>query len=151
MENTTRTAQEPLCNPEDLIHSYTRADMLADDTLVDVSHLARDTKLAWPTALTQAVYETVRWTDGDNRRSRSLGQDEKGRLWDVLWMASLAVWGRIERAGRRFSPGESVRFLVTVRPRPGHGRKKLHAFRVIAGVGDDGGPVWTIATRDEDW
>lgn len=68
---------------------------------------------------------------------RSLGQDEKGRLWNVLWMASLAVWGRVEQAGRRFSPGESVRFLVTVRPRPGHGRKKLHAFLVIANVGDD--------------
>jgi hypothetical protein len=65
-----------------IIHRYTRADALRDGTLIDVSETAREAGIRYPTALTRAVYECyVRVPDG------VVGQDEAGRLWDVLFRA----------------------------------------------------------------
>ena len=40
----------------DLIHSYTRAQAIADGVLVDVSATAREAGIRFPVALTCAVY-----------------------------------------------------------------------------------------------
>lgn len=71
-----------------VIDSYSRAQALADGTLVAVdADLAQNAGFRAPVALTSAVYETcVRVPQGVNC------QDETGRLFDVLWMATHAFW-----------------------------------------------------------
>jgi hypothetical protein len=74
----------------DLIHSYTRAEALADGLLIDVTETAREAGFRIPVALTSTVWsDCVAWTDEDS--ARVVYQDEAGRLWDVLWMALVAA------------------------------------------------------------
>jgi hypothetical protein len=74
----------------DLIHSYTRAEALADGVLIDVTETAREAGFRIPVALTSTVWsDCVAWTDQDS--ARVVYQDEAGRLWDVLWMALVAA------------------------------------------------------------
>ena len=153
MEQTPKpegiTTLEDVFGP--VIHSYTRADMLADGLLVDVSAAARESRLQLPTALTRACYETcVMWTDEDRRKSRSLaGQDERGRLHDVLWMAY--VYGLMPNQLNILTLADvPARYTLLVRPRPGRGRVQRQSLQLRLGAGDDGRPCWTIGMRDED-
>ena len=132
-----------------VIHSYTRADMLADGLLVDVSAAAREKRLQLPTALTRACYETcVAWTAADAKRSRT-HQDEPGRLHDVLWMAF--IYGLMPNQLNILTLQDvPVRYTLLVRPRPGRGRVQRQSLQIRLGAGDDGRPCWTIGMADED-
>ena len=69
-----------------LIFSYTRRQAIADGVLVDVSTLAKEAGFRFPVAVTAAVWaECVTVPDG------VAGQDETGRLWDVLNMLRFAI------------------------------------------------------------
>jgi hypothetical protein len=68
------------------------------------------------------------------------GQDERGRLWDVLWPMHLA-------ARRAEKPATEVRFDVVVRTGPRRVRKTL---RAVCGPSDDGSPCVTVMLPDED-
>lgn len=60
-------------------------------TLIDVTDTARQAGIRWPTSITQAVNDDcVAWTSADTKRT-GWPQDEAGRLWDVLWLASRAL------------------------------------------------------------
>ncbi|CEJ49090.1 hypothetical protein XAB3213_4920001 [Xanthomonas citri pv. bilvae] len=73
-------------NP-DLIHAYTRADMLEDGELIDVTEVGREAGFTVPVALTRSVWaDCVEWSAADNARKHAC-QDEAGRLWDVVYMA----------------------------------------------------------------
>ena len=70
------------------VSTYTRANALADGVLVDVSQTseAKEAGFVVPVALTRAVWDSyVEWPSDKG------GQDEKGRLWDVLYMAHHAI------------------------------------------------------------
>ncbi|KLD26130.1 hypothetical protein TB9_23405, partial [Xanthomonas perforans] len=68
----------------DIIHSHTRANLLEDGDLVDVSALAREAGFNVPVAVTRAVWaDCVAWSQEDTKR-KHVPQDEQGRLWDVL-------------------------------------------------------------------
>lgn len=69
-----------------VIHSYSRAEAIADGVLIPVDEkLAREAGFKVPVALTQAVYENyVRVPPGVHC------QDETGRLWDILIMTRYA-------------------------------------------------------------
>ncbi len=70
-----------------VIYAYSRAQALADGTLNDVSEVAREAGFACPVALTSAAWcDCVAWSQADSQRQGY--QDEAGRLWDVLWLAS---------------------------------------------------------------
>ena len=73
-----------------------RATDLADGVQIDVSEIAREAGLKFPVYLTRAVWESyVRVSDGVRC------QDEKGRLWDIVWMlrcAARRTSGQIGRA-----------------------------------------------------
>ena len=63
----------------EVIFSYTRAQAIADGVLMDVSELAQESGFRFPVAVTAGVWaECVAVPDGVE------GQDETGRLWDVL-------------------------------------------------------------------
>jgi hypothetical protein len=80
-----RTAME---DPEDfeIISTYSRAQALADGVLVDVSAEAKETGILLPTVITDHLHHVL-----EDIPPQSRGQDYRGRLHDVLWMAYLML------------------------------------------------------------
>jgi hypothetical protein len=136
------TSLEDLFGPP--IHTYTRAQAIADGTLVDVSELAREYGFTVPVALTAAAWaDVVAWDEGN----RAI-QDETGRLWDVLTMLRHGIW----KAKHEAAPAASRLAFNVVRvpntrtattPRAA----TLHA---VSGPGDAGEPVLTVMLPTED-
>jgi hypothetical protein len=122
----------------DLIHRYTRADALRDGVLIDVSAMAREAGFKFPVALTAAV-----WAKCVTVPPGVLGQDEAGRLWDVLTMLRFAVRG--QSGGAR-----EVRFGVHVRNDNRDRTPPLVRLKAICGPGNDGEPVLTVMLPEED-
>jgi hypothetical protein len=129
-----------------VIHTYSRADAIADGTLVEVPEdLARNAGFRCHVAATRAVWEDcVAWSDADNRRKGTL-QDETGRLWDVLWMASRRI------GMTRLCDQDNVTFQVYRVRRAGRGVMPRPVTLVArTGAGDDDGQVITITQPGED-
>ena len=130
-----------------VVHTYSRAQAIADGVLVDVSDTAREAGFTVPTALTAAVQDQcVRWTEDDARRKPQFHQDEKGRLWDVVWMAAC----KARALARARQQASTATFQLLVVPRPGHGARQLRTLRLTIGPGDAGEAVATIMLPDED-
>lgn len=132
----------------EVIHAYTRKQALEDGYLVDISDAAREAGFPWPLAVTRAVWEDcVAWTDQDSRRQTY--QDESGRLWDVVWMASRAILGLSEKPK---SPDQPYRLFQMFRvPRDGKSvRARNVVLKIVAGPDDDGNPCMTIMQPGED-
>src|ERR1039458_2642397 len=69
-----------------VIYSYTRAQAVADGVQVEVTKTAQEAGIKYPLFLTRAVFDKyVAVPEGVT------GQDEAGRLWDVVWMARFAI------------------------------------------------------------
>lgn len=126
----------------DVIYAYTRAQALADGYLVDVSKMAKEAGFKISTALTRSVWEDcVAWNDDDNKRQTY--QDEDGRLWDVLYMASMAA--------RNSLNSEQLKYQLYRVPRGGRGKRaRLVTLKLHIGPGDHGEPVVTIMQPNED-
>ena len=121
----------------DVIHTYTRAQALADGALKDVSETAKEAGFRIPVAVTAAVWSRyVELTPA----AKKAGNDIDGRLWDVLWMAYVAARGNPEAQEFLYQ----LR-VVTDRPKPELVQLKLHV-----GPGDDLEPVITIMLPEED-
>jgi hypothetical protein len=125
-----------------VIARYTRAEAIADGVLVDVTNTAREAGFHYPVALSAAAWsDCVAWSDADSRRQTIL--DEPGRLWDLLWTASLAA--RRARGQRR------IACQIYRVPRGGRGtRPRLTTVHLHIGPGDAGEPVITVLMPDED-
>jgi hypothetical protein len=119
----------------EVIYAYTRADALADGTLVDVSETAREAGIRFPVAITRTVWDGYVTPDP---RSVRLGQSEAGRLWDVLWMLRVEM----RRGGTEIL--YRVCFIMKERQR------RLVTLKAVCGPGDDGEPVITIMLPEED-
>ena len=125
-------------NNEVLIFSYTRAQAIADGVLVDVSKLAKEAGFRFPVAVTAAVWaECVAVPDG------VAGQDETGRLWDVLNMLRFAI-------ASQQKDSERVDFAVHVRKDNSEGFPPLVRLYALCGPGDDAEPVITVMQPGED-
>ena len=126
-----------------VIHTYTRAQAIEDGVLVDVSDTAREAGFRIPVALTRTVWERlVALPDGYQG-----WQDERGRLWDVVWMA--------HHYARRVSDRDRVTMCVRVRDIRKDGRDSARAprrhFPVVALSGGDAGePVITVLFPEDD-
>ena len=121
-----------------LIFSYMRRQAIADGVLVDVSKLAKEAGFRFPVAVTAAVWaECVTVPDG------VAGQDETGRLWDVLNLLRFAIAKQ---------PKDSARadFAVHVRKDNSEGDPPLVPLYALCGRGDDGEPVVTVMLPSED-
>lgn len=124
----------------EVIHTYTRAQGIADGVLVDVTETAREAGFKFPVALTSALYfDAVAWNE-DNIAS----QDIEGRLWDVLSMAYFAIRGTRDR--------NTDRITASVLRIPNKARctvpRKL-TFTVHIGPGDTPEPVMTFMLPHE--
>lgn len=124
----------------DLVFSYTRREAIDDGVLMDAGAMAQEAGFKVSVALSARVWATcVSWS-----LDECAPQDESGRLWDVLWMASLAA----RTAARR---GDSGRFEFEVRVVPrGRRRPQLTRLALVLGPGDQGECVATILMPDED-
>lgn len=124
------------------IYRYTRAQALVDGVLVDITETARQAGFRVPVAMTAAAWgKAVAWSEADSERQTL--QDEKGRLWDVVWMGYMAA--------RRAKCSCRVPFQLYAVPRGGSATDlKLMTLHMVIGPGDEGEPVITIMNTDED-
>ena len=129
-----------------VIHAYTRAEALADGVLVDVTSAAREAGFKVPTAVTAAVFdECIEWTESDAEQSRT-HQDQKGRLWDVVYLAAFKARTLVKRGVRQ----NQVIFQLDVVPRPGRTHPRRRTLKLVIGPGDNHEPVATIMLPNED-
>lgn len=137
----------------DIIAVYTRADALADGTLVPVVDLVPDEPdfaeqagFRCHVALTDAVAGLVIPTARE--RDECL-QDVKGRLWDVLNMARMYKRGVTEDGGTWLFP---CIFWLAGPERAAFTRAKRSkeiALKCVLAAGDQGEPTVTIMLRNE--
>ncbi len=128
---------------DSVISVYTRVQAIEDGILVDVSETAREAGFRIPVAVTRTVWSRlVALPDG----YRGF-QDERGRLWDVLWMA--------RHYALRASGSNRVRMCVLVRDirkdlRDSHRPPRRHFPVVAIGAGDRGEATITIMFPEDD-
>ena len=128
-------------NPFDdakILYSYTRKQAVADGEQIDVSSAARETGLKFPVFLTRAVWvRYVRVPAGVH------GQDEKGRLWDIVWML---------RCAARRTSGAEMLFRLYVRNDNRDRTPPLVTLKALCGPPDidDPQPAITVMLPEED-
>lgn len=129
----------------DVIFSYSRAQAIQDGVLVDLSEWASQTGFTIPVACTTAVWNWITPPD----RARGLGQDERGRGHDVLWMLFCAI-RRLSRpsSAPKGDQADLVHYKVIFQQAPG--RDETVRLKAVCGPGDQGEPVITIMLPDED-
>jgi hypothetical protein len=126
-----------------IIHSYTRADALRDGELVALPEaICREAGLMVPVAVTRRVWEEcIHWPEDERGM-----QDETGRMWDVLFMGSMAA--RAKRGTDR------VTYQLHVVPRgedaKDEGMPPMVTLVLHIGPGDNAEPVITVMFPGED-
>jgi hypothetical protein len=119
-----------------IIHRYTRREAIDDGVLVDVTSTAREAGIRIPTALTCAA-----WQKYVGVPQGVAGQDEKGRLWDILWMLRCAI---------RMSLGPCSRLMFQLHVKNDNAPPRQVTLAAVCGPGDSAEPVITIMLPDED-
>ena len=122
----------------EVIYSYTRKQAIADGVQVDVSTVAAEADIRFPVFLTRTVFDAYVTVPPNVS-----GQDEAGRLWDIVWMLRFAV--------QRSRPGcDRLPVALYVR----NDNRKPRLIKLIATCGaldiDDPQPAITVMLPDED-
>jgi hypothetical protein len=125
--------EHPIFGP--VISRHTRAEAIQDGDLIDVSEMAQEAGITYPTAVTSAL-----WADYVRVPEGVTCQDEQGRLWDILNMFRFAT--------KKNKGKDILRFEVLVRN--DNRKPKLVSLKAICGPGDTWDPVITIMLPDED-
>ena len=122
----------------EVISSYTRADAIRDGFLIDVSKPAKEAGWVFPVAVTARVWaRCVEVAPGVS------GQDEIGRLWDILWMSR-------QETVRKSAAADTMHFQLHVRNDNRLGMPPLVNLKAVCGPGDHAEPVVCIMFPDED-
>jgi hypothetical protein len=122
----------------EVIYAYTRKQAIADGVQVDVTATAQEAGIKFPVFITRGVFESyVAVPEGVT------GQDEAGRLWDVVWMLRFAV--------QRSRPGcDRIPVALYVR-NDNRAAKLIKLVAVCSALDmDDPQPAITIMLPDED-
>ncbi len=121
-----------------IVYSYSRAQAVADGFQIEVTKTAREAAICFPVFLTRAVYDAyVTVPPGVT------GQDEAGRLWDIVWMLRLAIL--------KAHPGRTrLPFALYVR----NDNERARLVKLVAHCGpldlDEPQPAITVMMPDED-
>jgi hypothetical protein len=126
---------KPLFTDDDIIYSYTRADAIADGTLIDITQLAKEAGFTSPVAVTAAA-----WVAAIEPPSDAPDQSIEGRTWDILNVLIFAA--RNER--------NSSRIDFTVRVKQQSGVSRDVALKALVHPGDAGERVITVMLTHED-
>lgn len=121
-----------------VIFSYTRAQAIADGFQVDVTKTAQEAGIKFPVFLTRAVFDAyVTVPPGVT------GQDEAGRLWDIVWMLRFAIL-------RARTGADRIPVALYVR----NDNRAARLIKLVATCGpldiDDPQPAITVMMPDED-
>jgi hypothetical protein len=122
----------------EVIHTYSRAQAVADGFQVEVTKTAQEAGIKFPMFLTRAVYDSyVTVPPGVE------AQDEAGRLWDIVWMTRFGII--------RARPGiDRIPVALYVR----NDTRGSRLIKLIATCGpldiDDPQPAITVMMPDED-
>ena len=121
-----------------IVYSYTRSQAVADGVLVEVTKTAAEAGIKFPVFITRGVFEQYVAVPPN-----VAGQDESGRLWDIVWMLRFAIL--------KARPGVQ-RVPVALYVRNDNHRARL--VKLIATCGaldiDDPQPAITVMLPDED-
>jgi len=125
-------------NDAPVIYRYTRRQAIEDGVLVDLTEWSKETGFSIPVACTAAVWNQYVTPPED---TTELGQSERGRAHDLLWMLYVAI--------RRNSSGDDrlnyeVIFLNKLQ------EQETVTLKAICGPGDDGEAVITVMLPNED-
>jgi len=124
----------------EVISVYTREQAIDDGVLVDVSETAREAGFKVPVAVTVELWSMITTIP-----KAYPGQDKKGRLWDVLYMAVLNA---------KRSSGSIINYKLTmhheVENEKGKRILKNLELKAVSGPGDKGEHVITIMLPYED-
>src|SRR3974390_1310327 len=123
----------------DVIYTYTRAQAIADGFQIDVTKIAQEAGIRFPVFITRGVYEHCVAVPPD-----VTGQDETGRLWDVVWMLRFAII--------RAKPGTSRLPVALYIRNSDNWPARLTKLIPTAGAVDidDPAPAITVMLPDED-
>jgi hypothetical protein len=138
-----RVAESPQSNylrEMEVIYTYTRAQAISDEVLIDVSAMAMEAGFSCPAAITASLYAEL----NTNQRERSFGQSYEGRLWDVLFLAQMAARRAIWDSQTAFCVS-----LATCPEKRGRLRKRLLNLWLVIGPGDELEPVITIGFMED--
>src|SRR4051812_22169186 len=69
-----------------VIYSYTRSQAIVDGVQVEVTKTAQEAGIRFPVFLTRTVFDAYVTVPPNVS-----GQDEAGRLWDIVWMLRHAI------------------------------------------------------------
>src|SRR5512137_1549859 len=123
----------------DVVYQYTRSQAIADGFQIEVTKTAAEAGIRFPVFITRGVYEQcVAVPPGVT------GQDEAGRLWDVVWMLRFAII--------RSQPGTSRLTVALYVRNSDHQPARLTKLIATAGALDidDPAPAITVLLPDED-
>src|ERR1039457_4466100 len=70
----------------EIVYAYTRTQAVADGVQVEVTKTAQEAGIKFPVFLTLTVFDAYVTVPPD-----VTGQDEAGRLWDIVWMLRFAI------------------------------------------------------------
>ena len=121
-----------------VIYAYTRSQAVTDGVQVEVTKTAQEAGIKFPMFLTRAVFDNyVAVPEGVT------GQDEAGRLWDLVWLTRFAVLR---------SHGHTDRLPVALYVRNDNHRAKLVKLIAVCSALDidDPQPALTLMMADED-
>ena len=119
------------------IFSYSRKQALEDGWLIDVTDVAREAGISYPVVVTRRVWDELIVPD---EASRQAGQDEQGRLWDVLCLLRAAIL----RGGDATQTQYQASFVFQ-----GNTHREV-SLKAVCGPDDDHKPCITIMCPDED-
>ena len=121
----------------EVIYAYTRSQAVADGEQVEASKLAAEAGIRFPVFLTRGVFDQfVAVPEGVE------GQDETGRIWDILNALRFAI--HLSRAG-----ADRLPFALYVR----NDNQRARLIKLVATCGaldmDDPQPAITVMLPDE--
>ncbi len=131
--------QQPDSPQWDAVYTYTRSQAVADGFQIEVTKTAQEAGIRFPVFITRGVYEQcVAVPPGVT------GQDEAGRLWDVVWMLRFAII--------RSKPGTSrLTVALYVRNSDTHPARLVKLIATAGAVDiDDPSPAITLMLPTED-
>jgi hypothetical protein len=119
-----------------IVYTYTRAHAVADGFQIELTKTAHEAGIRFPVFLTRAVYGAYVTLPPD-----VAGQDEAGRLWDLIWMLRFAIL--------KSPPGKTrLPFALYVR----NNNRRPRLVKLIATCGaldfDDPKPAVTMTMPD---
>ena len=122
-----------------VIFSYTRAQAIEDGVLVDLTAWAREAGFKVPVACTSTIWQGYIVPPPG---TESLGQSERGRGHDLLWMLYVSI--KASKNAQR----DQILYRVLFLQAPG--KMEEVTLKAHFGPGDKGEPVITIMLPSED-